>query len=83
MTRREISSQIRAAQTLTDCYKVSQLLRDYLQLHPDDDDLRDEGSSLYMKMTALEQTGQASLSSVVSRTEHAAGSKIKAEKSKL
>ena len=31
------------------------LLRDYLRVHPDDD-LRDEGSGLYMKLMALPQT---------------------------
>ena len=56
MTRAEISDKIRIARTIAECREASQLLRDYLQAHPDDDDLRDEGSGLYMKLTALEKT---------------------------
>lgn len=59
MTHDEISEKVRSARTLSECEAASELLLNYLCDHPDDDDLRDEGSGLYMKMTALQQTAQS------------------------
>ena len=59
MTHEEISEKVRSARSLSECKAVSELLINYLRQHPDDDDLRDEGSGLYMKMSALQHTFQA------------------------
>ena len=56
MARSEVSEMIRRARTLAECEVAGHLLTNYLRMHPDDDDLRDEGSGLYMKLTALQQT---------------------------
>ena len=56
MNRHEVSEKVRMARTLEECQVAANVLADYLCVHPDDDDLRDEGSGLYMKMTALQQT---------------------------
>ena len=37
------------------------VLADYLHLYADGDGLRDEGSSLYMKLTTLQQTASSSV----------------------
>ncbi len=54
MTRDQVSEAICEAHTLKECETVNVLLRDCLRNHPEDDDLRDEGSSLYMKLIALQ-----------------------------